>query len=138
MTTTLQEHIYLYVDDDMPSRVGMKMIFSRVLGIEGLTTFDESSNFLERVKALEPLPDVILLDIHIKPLNGFEMLALLRGDPMLQASLVIALTASVMNEEIATLRESGFNGTIAKPINVLNFQDLLARIIQGESIWHIA
>jgi CheY-like chemotaxis protein len=136
--TTLQDHTFLYVEDDSSSRLGMSMIFSRVLGVERFTIFEDSTNFMERVKALRPQPDVILLDIHIKPLDGFAMLALLCRDPDLRASKIVALTASVMNEEVSMLRESGFNGVIAKPINVTTFPDLLERIIQGESIWHIA
>ena len=133
----LQQHTYLYVEDDAPSRAGMKMIFSRVLSIEALTILEDSSDFITRVKALQPIPDVILLDIHVQPCNGFEMLRLLRNDPALQQSKVIALTASVMNEEVAMFRESGFNGTIAKPINVLTFPNLLEGIIRGEPIWHV-
>ena len=50
---------------------------------------------------------------------------------------VIAVTASVMNEEVAMLRQSGFNGAIAKPIDQIAFPGLLQRILNGEEVWNI-
>ena len=50
---------------------------------------------------------------------------------------VVALTASVMSEEVARLKRRGFDGAIAKPLNVEAFPDLIARIMEGESVWYI-
>ncbi len=47
-----------------------------------------------------PKPDVILLDIHVKPYSGFEMLEMLRKMNGFVDVPVVALTASVMNEEV--------------------------------------
>jgi hypothetical protein len=49
----------------------------------------------------------------------------------------VALTASVMNEEVHKLREAGFHSVIAKPIDVDTFPDLLHRIVGGETVWRI-
>jgi two-component system cell cycle response regulator DivK len=47
------------------------------------------------------------------------------------------MSASVMNEEVVLLQESGFDGVISKPINVASFPALIQRVANGESIWHI-
>ena len=70
---------------------------------------------MRRIEALPSVPDVIFLDIHMKPHDGFEMLTRLRQHPIFAASTIIAVTASVMNEEVDRLREAGFNGAIGKP-----------------------
>jgi two-component system, cell cycle response regulator DivK len=50
----------------------------------------------------------------------------------------VALTASVMNEEIQHLRQAGFNGCLAKPIDMEQFPNQVDRILNGDSIWYIS
>lgn len=132
------DYSYLYVEDDSLSREVMEMILGTAMGVERLTMFADSRNLLERVHQLNPTPDVVLLDIHVKPMDGFEMLEVLRADAHMESAKFIALTASVMNEEVDRLRSSGFDGAIAKPLSVQVFPDLITRILQGEAVWHIA
>lgn len=126
-----------YVEDDAASREVMQLLVVELLGITNLTIFNDSHNFLERAHSLNPKPDVILLDIHVPPLSGFEMLMLLRSDKHFEGIPVVALTASVMNEEVDRLRQAGFNGVIPKPLNMDSFPGLLERIVQGEEVWNI-
>lgn len=135
--TIFNDHTYLYVEDDTLSREALDIIMRRVIKIERLYVFADSVNFLERVRALSPSPDIILLDIHVPPHNGFEMLKMLREDEGFKDARIVALTASVMNEEVTLLRERGFDSIIAKPINVSSFPKLLERLVQGESVWHV-
>jgi CheY-like chemotaxis protein len=80
---------------------------------------------------------VILLDIHVRPYTGFEMLEMLRNHPDYRTTPVVALTASVMNEEIIHLRQAGFNGVIAKPVDIDAFPKILERIMRGEAFWNV-
>ena len=134
----LNDYAYLYVEDDPFSREIMQMLMENVMDVRNLTIFDDSTNFIDHLKLLQPKPDVILLDIHVKPHSGFEMLKLVREDPAYQNSKVIALTASVMNEEVAKLRESGFDAAIAKPLSMQTFPDMIARVMSGETVWYVA
>lgn len=128
----------LYVEDDPRSRRIMHLLLNGEMGLENVTIFEDSADFLERVQALQPQPNIILLDIHMKPYTGFEMLKFVRQLPQFQDTPVIALTASVMNEEVQHLRDSGFQGVIAKPVDIDTFPGLLNRILDGEIIWRIA
>jgi len=131
-------YTYLYVEDDSSSREIMRMIMENAMGVSTLTIFDDSADYMNRLHQLPHKPDVILLDIHIKPYDGFVLLNSLRADPDFRYSKIIALTASVMNEEVARFRTEGFNGAIAKPLSVQTFPGLITRILNGESVWHIA
>jgi CheY-like chemotaxis protein len=133
----MNDKVYLYVEDDSMSRDAVQIVMRRLMGIENLHMFADSADFLSRVKALPARPDVFLLDIHVKPHNGFEMLQMLRQEPDYQGARIIALTASVMNDEVDLLKQSGFDGAIAKPIQVTVFPGLIAGINNGESVWHI-
>lgn len=128
---------YLYVEDDQLSREITRMIFENAMGVDRLWIFETSENFMQQVKALPSTPDVILLDIHMSPLSGFDILDLIRGAPDLEHSIVVALTASVMNEEVEQIQSSGFDSAIGKPLSVTSFPDLIRDILQGKEVWYI-
>jgi CheY-like chemotaxis protein len=128
---------FLYVEDEPMSRTVMQMLMVRKMGYKNLTIFEDSGDFIAKVENLPSKPDIIFLDIHMQPNSGFEMLQMLRNNPNYKKVRVVALTASVMNEEIELLRNAGFDGGIAKPIDQLSFPDVLERILKGEEVWNI-
>lgn len=127
----------LYVEDNLESRDIMQVLVNEVMGIPNLRIFEDSSDFINRLEALSFDPDVILLDIHVPPITGFEMLGLLRSNDQYKNVPVIAITASVMNEEVQLLKDSGFDGVFAKPLDIEQFPILINRVIHGERIWTI-
>lgn len=134
----LEQPVIVYVEDDEPSIYVMKMILERVMNLHTTHVLRSSRNFLGQVKELGVIPDLFLLDIQMKPHDGFEMLSLLKSDAQFAQSKVVALTASVMNEQVTRLRESGFDGAIAKPLSINLFPGLIKDIINGGSVWYIA
>jgi CheY-like chemotaxis protein len=132
----MTDPVFLYIENDDLSREVMKTLLTRGLGYRDVTMFETSAYFEQHLEGLARKPDVIFLDIHMEPLDGFEMLKLIRRNRDYRATPVIALTASVMNEEIKRLREAGFDGVIAKPINYDTFPAALDRILNGEQIWN--
>jgi CheY-like chemotaxis protein len=137
MNTDVSQACYLYVDDDMPSRRVVELILRRAMGVESLFVFDSSQDFMERLRALPRRPDLILLDIHMYPHDGFELLGEIRKDPDHCHARVVAVTASVMNEEVSRLRTSGFDGAVGKPLNMSEFPTLIKRILEGETVWYV-
>ena len=127
----------LCVEDDPSNRLVMKLLIEKTLHVRHYTIFEDSADFLPRVRRLPARPDIILLDIHVSPFNGFQMLQMIREDPVCSDSKVVALTASVMNEEVERLRKSGFDGAIGKPITLSTFPVVIERILCGENIWQI-
>lgn len=127
----------LYVEDDPRSRKVMTMLLCGSMGLPNVTVLEDSQDFLSKVQSLSPKPDVIFLDIHVEPFNGFKMLEMLRQNQEFHHVPVVALTASVMNEEVEQLRAAGFHSCLAKPIDIDTFPDVLNRILEGESVWRI-
>jgi CheY-like chemotaxis protein len=132
-----QQPIVVYVEDDEASIIVMKAIVERVMKLNTLHVLQNRADFVQQVKQLEVTPDIFLFDIQMKPYDGFELLSMLRNDLQFNNSKVVALTASVMSEEVARLKRRGFDGAIAKPLNIEAFPDLIARIMDGESVWYI-
>ena len=99
--------------------------------------FESSTDFIDRLDGLACKPDIIFLDIHMEPIDGFAMLSVIRHHADFNAVPVVALTASVMNEEIRRLRDAGFDGVIAKPINYDTFPNALQRLLNGQQVWNV-
>ena len=132
-----QQPVLVYVEDDEASIVVMKAIVELVMRLQTLHVLRNSADFVQQVKQLGVTPDIFLFDIQMNPYDGFDLLSMLRNDQQYRDSKVVALTASVMSEEVARLKASGFDGAIAKPLNIEVFPDLIARIMNGEHVWYI-
>src|SRR5258706_10038101 len=129
--------IVLYVEDDAQSRRIIRMVLEKRMALQHVTILENSLNFQAVVSALDPKPSIILLDIHMQPYSGFEMLEMLRQLEWSRNIPIIALTASVMSEEIQRLRTAGFNGCLSKPIDLQTFPETFKRILAGETICRI-
>jgi two-component system cell cycle response regulator len=67
-------------------------------------------------KAKSDHPDLILLDIHMPQMDGYEVARRLRADPQCSKLPIVAVTALAMVGDRERILASGFNGYIAKPI----------------------
>ena len=74
-------------------------------------------------------PALVLMDIQLPTMNGIEALARLRADPETRAIPVVAVTASVTPSERDRVASSGFNGYIAKPIDVASFGAMVDKLL---------
>lgn len=127
----------VYVEDDAGSRKVMAGLIALLPQPVQLTMLENSSDFLVQVDGIQPTPDLFLLDIHITPQDGFALLRQLRAHPVYKDKIVVAITASVMNEEVNRLKAARFDGVLAKPLNFQQFPDLMARIFAGERLWAV-
>ncbi|MBC8171825.1 MAG: response regulator [Anaerolineae bacterium] len=127
----------VYVEDDPESREIMALLLAEDMGLKDFLILHDSQNFMTKIEQLPRQPDLFLLDIHVTPHSGFEMLTMLRQHPTFATSPVIALTASVMNDEVQHLKQAGFNGVISKPVDLDTFPEKIQRILNGETIWNV-
>ncbi|WP_193046423.1 response regulator [Mycolicibacterium baixiangningiae] len=71
-------------------------------------------------------PDLILMDLQLPGIGGYEALELLRGDPRSQGVPVVAVTAFAMRDDRERAIAAGFDGYIAKPISIIALREQLA------------
>ena len=131
------ESTILYVEDDPFSRQVMELILTRKMKFRHVTIFDSSDDFMDRLQELPQRPDLIFLDIHMEPHDGFALLNMVRAHGDYDETIIVAVTASVMNEEVDQLKSAGFDSVVAKPIDQQTFPDILTRILSGERIWTV-
>ena len=81
-----------------------------VLQVKGYATIEAGTAEDGIALALEQKPDLILMDIQLPGMNGIEALEVLRANPATAAIPVIAVTASVMQQDRKQITEAGFDG----------------------------
>ena len=72
------------------------------------------------------VPDVVLCDIGLPDLDGYEVARTLRSDASLRSARLIALTGYAQPEDCARAMEAGFDAHLAKPASIDELQDLIA------------
>ena len=92
-----------------------------VLQAKGYATL-EAVNGLDGVAlALAHRPDLILMDIQLPDINGYEATARIRADAGCAGIPVVAFTASVTLTDRQRITDAGFNGFLGKPIQLKTF-----------------
>jgi CheY-like chemotaxis protein len=71
--------------------------------------------------AVEQRPELILLDIRMPGMDGYEVAAAIKGQPGLEKTQIVAVTASVMLGDRERIAAAGFDGSIPKPIDPETF-----------------
>ena len=74
-------------------------------------------------------PALILMDIQLPGMDGFDALRQLRADPITKTTPVIAVTASAMERDRQKIIEAGFDGYMTKPIQVKEFGEEVRKML---------
>ena len=121
----MSNELILIIEDDEKSR----KLVRDVLGLKGYRTV-ETDTAEEGIRvAQQQRPALILMDIHLPGMNGIEALQSLRRDVATSAIPVIAVTASVMNDQRQQVTDAGFNALERKPINIADFLKTVRRVL---------
>jgi signal transduction histidine kinase/response regulator RpfG family c-di-GMP phosphodiesterase len=105
----------LYVEDSLTNMQLMQQIIERHPKIRLLTAGNGPAGI---ELARSALPDVILMDINLPGINGFEILKLLRDDVLTAHIPAMAISANAMESDIKKGLEAGFLRYLTKPIKV--------------------
>ncbi|MBF0548401.1 MAG: PAS domain S-box protein [Candidatus Riflebacteria bacterium] len=115
-------HTLLYVEDNLANLKLVQQIIARHPGIRLLTAVTGKDGIKI---ASTSHPDVILMDINLPGISGFETLKILRSEPTTAHIPVIAISANAMPGDIEKGLKAGFFRYITKPIKVNEFMDAL-------------
>jgi CheY-like chemotaxis protein len=120
--TMLDGKKVLLVDDDMRNIFSI----SSVLKDKNMVVI-EAENGREALARIDEQPDVniVLMDIMMPEMDGYEAIGKIRGDPRFRALPVIAMTAKVMAGDQEKCLQAGANDYISKPIDIEKLLSLL-------------
>jgi signal transduction histidine kinase/response regulator of citrate/malate metabolism len=123
---TFEKARVLVVDDIESNRDLIKEYLSQVnLEVISAENGQEALQFVE-----EYHPALILMDIRMPEMNGYEATKLLKDNPNIADIPIIALTASVALDKKAKIEAHGFDGYLAKPINISELLGELSRYLK--------
>ena len=125
-TGTLRAATMLYVEDN-PSNIALMRHVIAALGPIQLHVAENGHEGLSLARDLRP--DVILLDINLPGLSGFELKARLDADPLTRGLPVLALSASAMPQDIKRGKEAGFRDYLTKPLDIPALAQALNRAL---------
>jgi two-component system, cell cycle response regulator DivK len=101
----------LVVEDTEDNR----QILRDLLGMAGYYIIEAQDGGEGVAKAAEHKPDLVLMDIQMPVMDGFEATRRIKADPLLKAIPVIAVTSYALSGDEDKAREAGCDGYIAKP-----------------------
>ena len=117
----------LYVEDNPANLKLMEMIISRVKGLSMISVHNAELG-IELAK--KEKPDMIILDINLPGMNGYEALTKLHNLKETKDTPIIALSANAMHKDIEKGIEAGFKRYLTKPIDVEEVVDVLKDILK--------
>lgn len=86
-------------------------------------------------KAEEISPDIILMDIHMPILSGFEATRRLRANPRFATVPIIALTAFAMSGDRERCLEAGMNDYLSKPVRLKELEEMIEKFLNSPSAY---
>jgi CheY-like chemotaxis protein len=110
----MANELILIVEDDDNSR----KLLRDTLQVMGYKTLEAPTGEAGLELAAVQRPALILMDIQLPGISGFDALARLRGDPQTRGIPVIAVTASVMSAQQNEVLRAGFDALESKPVSI--------------------
>jgi CheY-like chemotaxis protein len=129
----LEKAIIVVVEDD-PNSFLATIDLLKMEGAESVHGCNSSSEAIALIGAL-PHIDLFLLDIYMPGETGYDLIERIRAQPHVRDSKVVALTASVMYDDIRRMQQAGFDSFIGKPVRPTRFGDQVRQILGGEPLW---
>jgi len=120
----------LYIEDNPANLKLVAQILGRRKGIR-LISAHEAGLGMELARAHRP--ELILLDINLPDMDGYQLLERLRADEELSAVPVVAVTANAMPRDIERGRAAGFAEYLSKPLDLAHFYAVIDRFLDADT-----
>jgi two-component system cell cycle response regulator DivK len=121
--------LILIIEDNLKN---LKLVRD-VLQFHGYLTLEAETGEAGVTLARERRPALILLDVQLPGMDGRATLKILKADASTQRIPIIALTAFAMKGDRESLLAEGFDGYIAKPIDIKALPQAVEHHLQGRS-----
>jgi two-component system cell cycle response regulator DivK len=118
----------LVVEDDADNR----RIVVKVLTVEGYEVLEATDGRSALATARKEHPDLIIMDLAMPGLDGWQAATQLKSDPKVADIPIIALTAFAMRGDEERAREAGCDGYLSKPCRPQTIREVVRRYLRGD------
>jgi CheY-like chemotaxis protein len=119
----------LLIEDDNVDAMAVKRAFTDLKITNQLVCADNGKAALDHLKnGCDKKPCIIILDLNMPKMNGFEFLEAIKSDNMLKQIPVIILTTSNDKKDKVKTFKSSVAGYVVKPANYTNFLEAVKTI----------
>jgi len=118
----------LYIEDNPGNRI----LVQRILMVEGYDVLEAEDGSTGIEIALREKPALILMDMNLPDLDGYEVTRRMRATSHLANIPIIAMTANVMQGDREKTLAAGCSGYIPKPIDVDELPNQIARFLTAK------
>ena len=123
-----RDHRVLYVEDNEVNALLMRAMLARLPGVQ----FEHTVSPLQAIEmARVTRPDLLLLDIQLPEIDGFELLRRLRTDPAMGTVPAIAVSAGAMPADIERALQAGFAAYLTKPLDLSELLHAVQQHLRG-------
>jgi len=123
----------LYIEDNPANLILIQKVIEKKTAFRFLSASDPVSG-LELASSEHP--DLILLDIFLPVMDGYEVMKRLRANELTATIPVVALSANAMKADIDRGAEAGFSAYVSKPINIIDFLEQIAGVLENSFMKH--
>lgn len=118
-------------------KVSGRELLRCVVEHSGYAVFEASDGAEAIRSARKLLPDLILLDLHMTILGGFDVLRELRTDKRFDDIPIVALTGSAMKGDCDRALAAGFSGYLARPVSIVKLRSEIARFLHPNDLANV-
>jgi len=116
----------ILIVDDHPVNLKLARLILSAEGYEVRTAVDANTTF---TALADFTPSMILMDLQLPGVDGFELTRRLKADPVHGRILIVALTAFAMKGDEERARAAGCGGYITKPVDTTNLPRRVAEYL---------
>jgi len=125
----------LYIEDNADNLKVLRLMINRLRPADEVIPSDTAERGLELANELQP--DLILMDINLPRMNGYQALEILQNNVATSHIPVVAVTAYAMQENIRQGMAAGFAAYITKPVNMQELNHTLEMLLPVSNMAHI-
>ena len=129
MSELEQKKSVLYIEDNPAN---LRLVEQILMCLPDVHMWSAPEPLLGFELVMEHSPDLILLDINLPGMDGYEVLKKLRSQDVSRDIPVIAVSANAMPKDIQKAKEAGFDGYITKPVNVKEFLSTVEEMLSNK------
>lgn len=130
LNLSISPYRILYVEDNPQNQKLVEEVFTaqKDIHLKVLATAEDAMAYLGTHAT-----DLILLDINLPGMDGWDMMKAMQADDALKQIPVVALSAQAMKTDIERGEREGFEAYFPKPINIVKLLELIQRVCQKQA-----